>query len=669
MTAPSVKPINLFPQKGMIPTTYPEYVNKLKCTCPAGAIIKPSPLPSATKNLGDVIADQARLLSAFTSAYGMITVVIRMIGCIIEVLCALVNPFAVISAIIKLFGTCLPDFILIFPQLAIPAIIICLIKIILAIIEYILTVIVPLINEIIKNIQMLVDAFANNNRDAQLAIAFKVVSLFKELQNILGILAALGALWEMIKALLSLGIGIPCGGSDACCNDENCPSIIKNSTITNGNDGILNINFTYEIPLIYFTAPSIENDLISIGDAAIHGSFFPSGFDYVSVNNKDKLPYVLTVDNTDFAMSGVDNNGNASLLITESSYLVDGYLSDVDMYGNPLPTTDARFCTSKESFLLSHVGKRYITIQDPNGTEAATKNNGTWPINGYFDGYSVLLQKTDITSTWIYGPEVNELKWFMAPESGSNKKFSFDIHHEELIRHNLIGIGCHPAVRATVAGVENRFPQLKDTVLPELPDLDALIANLNSCLVAVAPLNLTSDWVLDNYETMATNIVGLQSCVTDSLNSFKNDMVDYLKQLIDKVLDLENSLIVAVPEIQMIGENIAINVIPLDKNGSRLTLGLPPGIVDVKISATNGNLSSTEELLDEYGISTGVFGATLTSFVATTSQIGATIDGYDVAYFDGYSLQPRYEYVQFVEPSDYQSRITGSTEPLGVGRS
>lgn len=663
MSAPNVKPINLFPQKGMIPTTYPEYVNKLKCTCPAGAIIKPSPLPSATKNLGDVIADQARLLSAFTSAYGMITVVIRMIGCIIEVLCALVNPFAVIAAIIKLFGTCLPDFILIFPQLAIPAIIICLIKIILAIIEYILTVIVPLINEIIKNIQMLIDAFANNNRDAQLAIAFKVVSLFKELQNILGILAALGALWEMIKALLSLGIGIPCGGSDACCNDENCPPIIKNSTGATGTDGVLTVYYTYEIPLIYFSAASIVNDLKSIRD------FFPEGFNYVEVANKERLPYVLTVDNTDFAMSGVDENGVATLLITDSSYIKDGYLSGVDMYGIALPATDARFCTSSERFVQSYANTRYITMQDPNGAEAASKNNGTWLINRYYDGYSVLLHKSDPAATWIYGPGANELEWCMAPQFGSHKLFAFDINHEELIRHNLIGIGCHPAVRATVAGVENRFPQLKDTVLPELPDLDGLIANLNSCLVAVAPLNLTSDWVLDNYETMATNIVGLQSCVTDSLNGFKNDMVDYLKQLIDKVLDLENSLIVAVPEIQMIGENIAINVIPLDKNGARLTLGLPPGVVDVKISATTGDLSSTEELLDEYGISTGVFGATLTSFVATTSQIGATIDGYDVAYFDGYSLQPRYEYVQFVEPSDYQTRITGSTEPLGVGRS
>jgi hypothetical protein len=662
MSVPQVKPINLFPQKGMIPTTYSEYVNKLKCTCPAGAIIKPSPLPSATKNLGDVISEQARLLSGFTSAYGMITVVIRMISCIIEVLCALVNPFSVIAAIIKLFGTCLPDFISIFPQLTIPAIIICLIKIILAIIEYILTVIVPLINDIIKNIQMLINAFASNNQDAQLAIAFKITSLFKELQNILGILATLGALWEMIKTLLNLGIGIPCRGSDACCNDENCPPIIKNSTTISGSDGILNVYYTYEIPLIYFSAPSLVNDLKSIRD------FFPAGFNYVSVTDKDKLPYVLTVENTDFAMSGVDSGGSAILLLTESSYITDGYLSNVDMYGAPLPTTCARFCTSRDAFVSTYENTRYIVLQDRRGATEAANNNGTWLIKGIYDGYSSLLEKTG-TLTWSYGTNFSDIKWCMAPQLGSNKKYLLDINHEELIRHNLIGIGCHPAVRATVAGVENRFPQLKDTVLPELPDLDKLISDLNGCLTAVAPLNITSDWVLDNYSSMATNIVGLQSCVADSLNNFKNDMVDYLKKLIDKVLDLENSILATEPPIQMIGHDATINVIPLDKNGAVLTLGLPPGTIDVEISASSGELSSTMEILDEYGISTGIFGATLNSFVPITSQIGATIDGYDVAYFDGYSLQPRYVYVQFVEPSDYQVRTEGSNEPLGVGRS
>jgi hypothetical protein len=99
MTAPKVRPWNPLPDQ-MVPVTYPQYVNKLKCSCPMGALIQPPPLPSATLNLGDIIADQARILSAFTSAYGVITAILKMIACIIEVLCCLTNPFCLIFAII-----------------------------------------------------------------------------------------------------------------------------------------------------------------------------------------------------------------------------------------------------------------------------------------------------------------------------------------------------------------------------------------------------------------------------------------------------------------------------------------------------------------------------------------------------------------------------------------
>jgi aspartate ammonia-lyase len=166
-----------------------------------------------------------------------------MISCIIDVICALVNPFSLIFAIIRLFGTCLPDFILIFPQFAIPAKIMCIIKIILSIVDYILNVIVPIIEEIISNIQNLYEAFAKKNEDAQAAIAFKIVALFKEIFNILGILTALLPLWEMVKALLKLGIGIPCGGKGGSCvgcGDDQCPEAIQQYNIA-GNDGVMTV--------------------------------------------------------------------------------------------------------------------------------------------------------------------------------------------------------------------------------------------------------------------------------------------------------------------------------------------------------------------------------------------------------------------------------------------
>ena len=119
-------------------------MEQISCLCSGGAVIKPGSLPSATINLGYIVVDHSKLLAAFTSIYSMIAVILKTIACIIDVLCALPNPFATIKAVIRLFGTCLPDLILLFPQFAIPAIIICIIKIILAIIEYITEVIIPI---------------------------------------------------------------------------------------------------------------------------------------------------------------------------------------------------------------------------------------------------------------------------------------------------------------------------------------------------------------------------------------------------------------------------------------------------------------------------------------------------------------------------------------------
>lgn len=90
MTSPNNPEIALPPSS--IEKTYSELIQKLTCTCAAGAYIKSSPVPSATINMGDIIAVQMAILSGFTAGYSIVVVAIRMISCIIDVLCALMNP-------------------------------------------------------------------------------------------------------------------------------------------------------------------------------------------------------------------------------------------------------------------------------------------------------------------------------------------------------------------------------------------------------------------------------------------------------------------------------------------------------------------------------------------------------------------------------------------------
>jgi hypothetical protein len=665
MTAPNNREWNKLPAQ-MVPTTYPQYLGKLKCSCPAGALLQPASLPSATLNLGDIIADQARILSTFTSMYGLITTILKMIACIIEVLCCLTNPFCLIFAIINLFGTCLPDFMLIFPQFAIPAIIICVIKIIIAIVQYILEVIIPLILEIIANIEMLYEMFANQNEDAMVAIAFKIVSLFKELQNILGILSALISLFNMIKALLSAGIAIPCGGSSS---GDQCPTVMQQSSLT-GSDGILTVIYfsddLYNFGLFFYSASNRLN-LLTLRD------FFPDGINYNEVTDVDKLSYSIEIDGNTYAVKSVDSGGTASLGVMPSSYTVDGYLTNTDINDVALPIYQARMSVGSDSFQSLYAGLRYVSIQDTRGS-SYTQNNGTWKIQTVYGLKDILIQKSDPVETWSYGAALTDIRWQLvaaAPSAGSNKTYSLSINHDILVKYDLISVGCHPAVKATKDALNNRFPSyLMNMSLPALPDLDAVIANINACVSAVVPASIDTQWVLDNYASIAENIGGLQNCIVTNLTSFQDDMVNYAKQISYRVMDYENSTIVAAPEIQLVGNTINIVVTPLDRNSSKLALGLPPGIFDVAINTNAGIISSTSEVLDDYGATTGEFIATLDSLYPITANISATIDGYDLVEFDGYALNTRYIVAQFITSTYQKGRDPGaSIEPLGSGRS
>lgn len=671
MASPNLPVVPLLPSTGARPLTYPELLDKLKCVCTAGAQIRPSSLPSATVDLADIIADHARFLTIFTAGFGIITVVLKMIACIIDVLCALMNPFAVISALIRLFGTCLPDFILIFPQFAIPAKIICILKIILAILEYILTVIVPLVEEIIQNVENLVSAIDDNNAQGIAAISFKIATLIKELYSVLGIFEALSAIWAMIKLFLDAGIGIPCGGSGGSCEgcaDDQCNDTLRQSNIT-GSDGVLTLSYISSSSyIIRFYSNTKQSNFLDLRN------FFPRGLNYSEIEDEDDLPYVISVDGTSYAVTGVNSSGMATLSFINQPYETDGYLSGVVSGVTLIDPLDIRFGVDTQTFLPSYAGTRYVELVDRTSGSYAAANNGTWRIEEVYDGFNVRLRRSD--DYWRYSggaDPANHLDWKLlpaTPSAGSNKAFDLDINHNELIRHNVIGVGCHPAIKATIDAFNNRFPDASNLTLPELPDFDLLLTELSGCLAEVGPEDVTTDYVLDNYDSIAAGATDLQNCITGPMADFTSELTDYVEDIYPRIFDPENSTLEADPLIQVIGEYVDVTLIPYDINGGKLAQTLPAGIIEATIFSDVGVLSSTQEVLDENGDSTGDFTATLTSYKPTIVKLSAQVGGKDVADFNGSTLVKRIVEVEFVAPTVQRvPAIEGDTpEPLGVGK-
>lgn len=670
--------VNL-PEKGNQPETYLDYLNTMNCSCVAGALVIPSPIPSGLFNMGDLLSDLLKFMGVFTSFYKIIAKILKIIGCIIEIFCALMNPFKTIAAVIRFFTICLPELLELFPQFAILLFIICIIKIILSIIVYILSVLIPLIEDIVVNITDLKNAIEEGNEDAYMAIAFKIISLFDELRSILALLALLSPIFEMIKALL-VAIPIPCKGSDD--EDPECPKVFNNMEYT-GSDGNFIAIYGPDGPLdynLYFTTESNQETFKKLS------GFFPPGINYDEIESVDSAPYSLTIDDSEpFLVTKIDGNGKASLLPTATTLASDGYLSSVvmvDGYKQNIDPKYVRMGTPTGKFTQSSVGK-YITMIDIRGGD--TQNSGTWQIEEVYDGKNVKLSRGEDENDWvdIHNTLARQallypipyIFWKQAPvfpTNGSNKNYVFTINHAELIRHNEISVGCHPAVKASIAAASNRFPDITDDIdLPPLPDVDSVILNVNAAVDKVVPKGSDTQYVLDNYLQIEETVGNIIPEISNILNAFQSECLDYIVHVFPKVFDPERSILDANPKIQLIGDPININIVAYDRSGDVLGKGLPPGLITAEAFTTEGTISTTEEVLGEDGSVIGKFEAVLNSDVPLKAQITAKVLGKDISDFNGNILIPRIIEVEFVEPSELARRrgyIDTSNEPLGIGR-
>src|ERR1700727_1730693 len=110
--------------------------NQLQLLGPMGAF-KPLLIPDISKSIADAIMTLLDQFMPFLMLYKFLLPVLNLIICIIEVLCALMNPFALIAALNRLFTVCIPAFLALFPIFALILLIISIIILLILLIEYI----------------------------------------------------------------------------------------------------------------------------------------------------------------------------------------------------------------------------------------------------------------------------------------------------------------------------------------------------------------------------------------------------------------------------------------------------------------------------------------------------------------------------------------------------
>jgi|14BtaG_2_1085337.scaffolds.fasta_scaffold00001_67 hypothetical protein len=260
--------------------------------------------------------------------FKVLLVPIKVIFCIIDVICALLNPIALVFAIIRLF-LCLYDLILLLPQLSVPAM---LLALVLHVIELLLCIILKVlstvnaINEISTAIK---NAVEQRNYPAIIALEETISEHLASLEADLTVLDPILNILALFLELLSLTFAFPCqiktdADEEACIDPSQLAGLIMSKVVPAGRivpDALLPMAQTYT------TLP--------VDDVGSAGNTPPAIFDLGSILSEvseQGSGVEIVSDNTGFG--GRPLPGIRSSLTGDNILIEEGGFFEGDLDGN-----------------------------------------------------------------------------------------------------------------------------------------------------------------------------------------------------------------------------------------------------------------------------------------------------------------------------------------------
>lgn len=542
---------------------------------PGGTTSRPMAETAVSQSIGAAINTLLMILMPFISAYGLILPILGVIRGIIEVICAMMNPFAVVKAVIRLFAKWIPPFISLFPPLAGVIIIISTIKLILAIVFYILTEVIPTIQLIKKNVTDIRDGFNSKNEAKKEAARTKIKKIIILLANKSGVLAVLLPLLQIILLLLRLVAGFPCSKKgtkrakarrmditaipanfaaiedSSCCDDDVCPPEIR-------------------VP------PSSKDTGPGRLAPAFFGGLIPG-----------LVFYLFT------------NNSKVRKLRKYNQSLVDQLNPQLDEEINSVcpPGSDSENCPPFK-----------VKITSRRGGGRTLESN------------IVRISGTVIT---IINPAARSMLGAVDYEIVPN--------YEILIMQNMIGLACHPDVELAKSNAEP--PEDMDTSLESrLPDaakaLEDAFDNTTKVNQEIDKLNDVSNEVDDDanfpFDEQQDDLDTIQDNLLNILNGYADQLRDALNSTLAQVSNRFNSQFEVDKNLAKAdGQDIAtLSVIPRDGAGADIAKNLPDGVeINVTLYSDFGVISN-----QRIDTATGTILADLTSTVPGTATCTAKIN-------------------------------------------
>ncbi len=610
-------------------------------------IIKPSLSINFGKDAFDAIMSMLDKVMPFLMVYKLILPLLNIIVCIIEVICAIANPFKLIRAVRRLFKKCLPQFLNLFPVLQLIILIISLLLLLLALIEYILDQINKLIDDILRNLNALVKSFSDADENSVLAIAKKIGSMMCDLQNVFLLLSLINLFFAVIRDILSKSFNIPpCDNSrrsglstdDSCCSPDVCPAIVQ-TDYTRLTGTLQYVNTLGLQPTTPF--PGLPNFSTIVRS---------EGWTIYDVSQEIQQAFINIVDAYDVTTTPkpvffpTDANYTASTPPSQAAYTIN-----MRMYYNPIswgrvgPSRFIRFndCIVQKAPTNTLVANDGYTYPVSTGTLSLVggigyEDDNTTPLFGFAsDGITETFVPATLEN-FLHLPERFSITGDIIPTSSdgytfSDVEYTFTPIYSTLIGKQLITLGCDPSVAFDKAFINDTFAGdigFKTDELIRLlnstnadgtfsgqtfPDPDATQQCLQTALAALRS-NMTPE-----------GVAVFQATTAQCLNKLKTDTVAAIGSLVGIGYDPCNSNFTLEPNIQFTSRPIIIKVNINDSNGLSLVNSLTPELgaqmaPRIKAYPTLGEVSNFA--YDGYG----GFTANLTASIAGEGQMMISFD-------------------------------------------
>lgn len=162
-------------------------------------------------------------MAPFLGAFKTVLVVVRIIVCIIDVICALINPFQLIIAIIALMD-CIIDLLSLFPQLAVPIMILSFLQNFIGFLQTFITQITAYVFSIVNSQLALAKAQISKDFAALAAAEQQAFAVTKQIKDVIAFLEPALQIIQIFKDLLNFAMHFPCAANQGSSQEDgSCP--------------------------------------------------------------------------------------------------------------------------------------------------------------------------------------------------------------------------------------------------------------------------------------------------------------------------------------------------------------------------------------------------------------------------------------------------------------